>query len=125
MPRCCCRNSVRWRIAAEERYRWPAPAWLQRAWGRGIVAFTAPWAIYVHPATLAVDEDRLGPLIVHELAHTEQWRRSGWVRQAVTYVASYLRARLGGRSHLEAYRQIPQEVEARRVSDLLVGQSPL
>jgi hypothetical protein len=102
----------------------PAPRWLRLVWGKGIVAFTAPWAIYVHPATLGVGLDRIGGLIVHELVHAEQWRRLGWIRQAAGYVGAYLKGRLKGMRHGAAYRAIPQEVEAREVAAGLMGQSP-
>jgi hypothetical protein len=62
----------------------------------------------------AVDDERL---LRHELVHVRQWRELGPVRFSVRYVGSYLRARLSGLSHRDAYLQIPFEVEARALAD--------
>ena len=57
----------------------------------------------------AADDARL---LRHELVHVEQWRRLGFVGFLVRYVGSYLRWRLRGHGHWDAYRHIPLEIEA-------------
>ncbi|CAA9267467.1 MAG: hypothetical protein AVDCRST_MAG50-3233 [uncultured Acidimicrobiales bacterium] len=54
--------------------------------------------------------DRL--LLEHERVHVRQWRRHGVVGFLVRYLGAYLRARLNGHSHGNAYLRIPLEVEA-------------
>lgn len=51
-------------------------------------------------------------LLRHELAHVAQWRRLGVVGFLVAYAGSYLRWRLLGHGHWDAYRRIPLEIEA-------------
>jgi hypothetical protein len=48
----------------------------------------------------------------HELVHVEQWRRLGIVGFLRRYLGSYLRWRLRGHAHWDAYRHIDLEVEA-------------
>ncbi len=51
-------------------------------------------------------------LLRHELVHVEQWRRHGLVGFSARYLGSYLRWRLRGHVHWDAYRRIPFEIEA-------------
>ena len=51
-------------------------------------------------------------LLRHELVHVEQWRRFGVVGFLRRYLGAYVRWRLRGHSHWDAYRRIPLEVEA-------------
>lgn len=51
-------------------------------------------------------------LLRHELVHVAQWRRLGLVGFARRYLGAYLRWRLRGHGHWDAYRRIPLEVEA-------------
>ena len=51
-------------------------------------------------------------LLRHELVHVEQWRRYGVVGFLRRYLGAYLRWRLRGHRHWDAYRRIPLEVEA-------------
>ncbi len=84
-------------------------------WAKGISAVAMPWGIYVHPARLGRPAADIGNLMVHELAHIEQWRRLGtfgWVR---SYIGDYLRGRRKGLGHHGAYRAIRLEKEARDV----------
>jgi hypothetical protein len=55
-------------------------------------------------------------LLQHELVHVRQWRELGVVAFLRCYLGAYLRARLDGYDHREAYRRVPLEVEARRES---------
>lgn len=51
-------------------------------------------------------------LLRHELVHVEQWRRYGAIGFLRRYLGSYLRWRLRGHGHWDAYRHIDLEVEA-------------
>ena len=55
-------------------------------------------------------------LLAHELVHVRQWRELGVARFLWCYLSAYLRGRAGGLRHNEAYRAIPLEVEARRLT---------
>ncbi|MCZ7526972.1 MAG: DUF4157 domain-containing protein [Acidimicrobiia bacterium] len=55
-------------------------------------------------------------LLAHELVHVRQWREHGAARFLIGYVGAYLRSRVRGLGHREAYLAIPSEVEARRVA---------
>lgn len=89
----------------------PASRWFRLFWAPGITAVAMPWGIYVHPDRLR--GPGLGPLMVHELTHIEQWRRLGPWRWARAYLGDYLRHRRSGLRHHEAYLAIGLEVEAR------------
>lgn len=103
-----------------------APAPMLSVWPKGIVAMTMPWAVYVHPDiwerfTTGGDPERDGRLIVHELMHVEQVRRHGAIRHGATYLFDYLRGRVRGFDHWEAYRAVGFEQEARAASQLVLG----
>jgi hypothetical protein len=51
-------------------------------------------------------------LLRHELIHVEQFRRHGFVGFLRRYVTDYLRLRLRGYNHRNAYLRIPFEIEA-------------
>ena len=51
-------------------------------------------------------------LLRHELVHVEQWRRYGVFGFLRRYLGAYLRWRLRGHRHWDAYRRIPLEIEA-------------
>jgi len=51
-------------------------------------------------------------LLAHELVHVRQYRRLGAAAFLGHYVGEYLRGRLAGASHAEAYRAISFEREA-------------
>lgn len=95
---------------------WRAAAWFRLLWAPGITAVAMPWGIYLHPDRFAEPLGRLGPLIVHELAHIDQWRRLGPVGWARAYLGDYLRSRRAGLGHHDAYRVISLEAEAREVA---------
>ena len=94
----------------------PAPGWLTRLWGGTISAMTLRTRVYIRSELLDTDPSNLGPLIVHELVHVHQWAQLGVVAFLWRYVVGYVRGRLTGLSHLDAYRAIPIEIEAREVS---------
>ena len=93
-----------------------ASRWFRMLWAPEITAVATPWGIYVHPDRLAAARSTLGPLMVHELTHLQQWRRLGASRWARVYFGDYLRGRRSGLSHHVAYRAISLEVEARDVA---------
>lgn len=51
-------------------------------------------------------------LLDHELVHVSQWRRYGVVGFLCRYLGGYLRWRVRGHVHWDAYRRIPFEIEA-------------
>ena len=63
---------------------------------------------------ILIRRDRLhdAALLHHELVHVRQWREQGLARFLVRYLSAYVRGRLRGLDHWDAYRQIPAEVEA-------------
>jgi hypothetical protein len=99
----------------------PAPSWLATLWGETISAMTVGSTIYIRSNVLAADPSALGPLIVHELVHVQQWAELGVVRFLWQYVTGYLRGRLTGLAHEDAYRAIPIETEARAITNQLQG----
>ncbi|MEX0825996.1 MAG: hypothetical protein WD184_04475 [Acidimicrobiia bacterium] len=100
---------------------WEAARWFRFFWARGVTAVALPWGVYVHPDRLRASLADLGPLMVHELTHIEQWRRLGAIGWLRSYVGDYLRSRRGGLPHHDAYRAIGLEVEARGTAARLSG----
>ena len=98
-----------------------APRLVRALWPAGIAAMTVPWVIWIDPAMLGWEPERQARLIVHELAHSAQWKRLGWVGFSFAYLRDYLRRRLRGMSHQEAYRANRFEVEANELRDRVVG----
>jgi len=82
-------------------------------------AITLPWGVYLHPD--AYPQASSARLLVHELAHVEQWRRLGILGFLRRYLGDYGRARLKGTPHQAAYRAISLEVEAGRLSAFVCG----
>lgn len=93
-----------------------APRWMRIVWIGPVRAMTVRRRIYVAPAVLAGDPAVLGRLIVHELMHVRQWLESGALRFLLRYLSDYLRGRLSGRSHSDAYMAIRYEAEARAIT---------
>ncbi|MFH1103412.1 MAG: hypothetical protein V1757_00495 [Actinomycetota bacterium] len=98
-----------------------ASRWFRMLWAPNITAVAMPWGIYVHPDRLAVPLSALGPLMVHELTHLQQWRLLGPLRWARVYFGEYLRGRRSGLAHHAAYRAISLEVEARDVAERITA----
>ena len=103
---------------------WRAPWWCRMLWAKGISAVAMPWGIYLAPETVVRPLSQLGPLIVHELAHIEQWRRLGPLGWGRSYLGDYLRGRRRGLGHREAYLGIGLEEEARACARRLGGTTP-
>lgn len=98
-----------------------ASHWFRRLWAKGIAAVALPTGVYVQPEVMdryraGIDPGRTGLLVVHELAHIEQWRRLGALRHIIQYATDYLRGRLAGKGHWDSYRAVRLEVEARDVA---------
>lgn len=105
-----------------------APGWFRRLWAKGVVAVCMPWAVYVRPDVMARhergdDPEAIARLIVHELAHLEQYRRLGGVRHVVRYLSDYVVGRRRGLSHWDAYRAIGLEREARYLADMITTEA--
>ena len=101
----------------------------RRMWARGISAVTMPWAIYVTPGVMdrhlaGAEPRRTGRLMAHELMHVEQWRRLGGLRHLIQYVGDYLRGRVRGLTHWQAYRAVRLEQEARAAARLITEDGP-
>ena len=91
----------------------PARAIMRGAWGKGIQAMTIRRSIYVDSTLLASHDQRLGLLVVHELAHARQWFDLGAFGFLRSYLSGYAKGRLRGLGHRDAYLAIDFEVEAR------------
>ena len=63
---------------------------------------------------ILIRRDRLddAALLHHELVHVRQWREQGVLGFLTRYLSAYLRGRLRGLGHWDAYRGIPAEAEA-------------
>ncbi|MDP8927087.1 MAG: hypothetical protein M3O70_00530 [Actinomycetota bacterium] len=99
-----------------------APGWLQAMWLGDVEAMACPWAVFVRKSALRREDASLAGLLVHELAHVEQWRHHGALGFLYRYLGDYLRHRLRGMHHMEAYRAIPFEQDAERLRRRLMGQ---
>ncbi len=95
----------------------PAPMIMRRLWGNGIQAMTIRGTIYVDPSFLAGHERPLGLLVVHELAHARQWVDLGVLSFLKRYISGYLKGRMSGLGHRDAYKELDLEAEARDLVD--------
>lgn len=59
------------------------------------------------------DSEGWHELMAHEAVHVEQWRDRGFIGFGVWYLDSYIRSRLEGKGHWDAYEKVPAEIEAR------------
>ena len=117
-------RSVLPRVDPAEVWVRVAPVWFRALWGKRIAAVCMAWGVYVRPEVMArhrtaSDPQRTAHLVVHELTHLEQWRRLGGRRHTIRYMGDYLRSRLAGKPHWEAYRAVRLEVEARHTARLV------
>ncbi len=88
----------------------PIPRWLLPLFAGAVRAITFDRTVLVHPEFF--DEVVAGDspeLVAHELIHVRQWAEAGVVTFLVRYVADYLRLRVLGCGHDDAYRHIGYE----------------
>lgn len=95
---------------------WPASKWLRKLWRPGIKGVTQWRWVFVDPELLRGDIKRLARTVLHELVHVRQFTERGYPRFMVSYVSDYVRARVNGVGHREAYLNNAAEVEAREVT---------
>lgn len=98
-----------------------ASRWFRFFWMKGIRAVAMPWGIYVHPDHLDGPVADVGRLMVHELAHIDQWRRLGPLGWARSYLGDYFRGLRHGLGHRNAYRAVGLEEEARDLAARIGG----
>ncbi|MGH8945608.1 MAG: hypothetical protein ACRDVL_05625 [Acidimicrobiia bacterium] len=104
---------------------YPASPLLKRLWGEGITGITLWKWVFVDPDVLDGDPGRLGRLALHELFHLRQIAERGLPRFLLSYAGDYIRGRLRGFGHSEAYREIGVEQEAREATGRLSGPTPI
>lgn len=97
---------------ARARLRVGFPIWLRLFLGPGVLAITLGRRVYLSPALLGLDEDRVRRTLRHELVHVRQAAELGLLRFLIRYLRDYLRLRRGGLGHDAAYRSIEFEREA-------------
>ena len=70
---------------------------------------------------LRSDDERLRQgdrtLLAHEMVHVRQYAELGLVGFLTQYLKSYLKNLVRVRNHRQAYLDIPQEVEARKIAE--------
>jgi Domain of unknown function (DUF4157) len=89
---------------------WPMPRMVHAIVGSRVAAITLGSRIYVDRARLeGLVRGEDPELLAHELIHVAQWRRDGVVAFLSTYIRDYVRLRILGLSHAEAYRRIGYE----------------
>ncbi|HEX7099156.1 MAG TPA: hypothetical protein VF377_07935 [Acidimicrobiia bacterium] len=88
------------------------PRSLHRVFPSWVAAVTMPWAVYIRPQALTSSDEAIARLVVHELIHWRQWRTLGVIGFLSRYLADYVRGRIGGLDHRQAYLRIGLEQEA-------------
>ena len=104
---------------------YPASPLLKRLWGGGITGLSLWRWVFVDPDVLQGDPGQLGRLALHELFHLRQIVVRGLLRFLLGYAVDYLRGRLRGLGHRQAYREIRVEQEAREATSRLGGLTPI
>lgn len=98
---------------------WPASRYLRALWRAGIRGVTIRRLVLVDPELFESDRRRLARLVIHELVHVRQFSDQGYLSFMTRYIGDYLRGRLRGMGHRDAYLEIPAEVEARQIQQRL------
>jgi hypothetical protein len=88
---------------------WHAPILAVAAAQPGVAGITLGAHVYLRHA------DPSWPLLAHEVAHVAQALRLGTAPFLARYAAAWLRHRAAGASTWHAYRDLPDEVEARAI----------
>ena len=89
---------------------------LLRPFLHGFIAITLGRTVYLAPWLRERGTELIERTMRHELAHLRQMARLGIVRFYWSYAGEYLRLRLVGKNHIEAYDAISFEREARAES---------
>lgn len=90
-----------------------APDWLRSVWIGPVNAMALPRTIYVTQELFdRIIAGKARSLLAHESVHIEQWKEHGRLGFLGRYLTDYLRNRLRGLPHTEAYRAIRFEKEA-------------
>lgn len=84
--------------------------------------YTNRYRIYLDRESLCGDPLELFALLSHELEHARQYQKYGKWRFRFLYLFSYLKKRLRGLTHTQAYRNIEFEVEARDTESRVIGE---
>lgn len=88
----------------------PIPSSLVPVLTGRVLAITLGRVVWVHPdalgSVIAGDEPEL---VAHELIHVRQWSEDGVVAFLARYLVDYLRLRVLGCGHHDAYRHIRYE----------------
>lgn len=95
---------------------WPAAPLMRRLWRPGISAVTINKMVFVDPAMISGDRDRLARLVIHELVHVRQFVVSGYLTFMGRYLLQYGTGRIAGKTGRQAYLDIAAEAEARDVA---------
>lgn len=75
-------------------------------------AFAFPYVIYMHTNWYTRSRAELAPLAIRSALLVSAWRNEGYIRYALASVGDYLRQRLEGRSHGDAWNSIRFEESA-------------
>ncbi|NOT63203.1 MAG: DUF4157 domain-containing protein [Acidobacteria bacterium] len=75
--------------------------------------------IYLQRGAYQPDTTQGLALLAHEIAHCQQYERLGKWRFRAEYLRAYGRNRRSGMAHDAAYWQVPFEIEARAIEDLV------
>jgi len=78
----------------------------------GSAAWTLGRTVLVRADRWTDGDAETARLVAHELVHVAQWGDRGVVGFLRRYLADYAKGRLQGSGHWDAYRAIPDEVEA-------------
>lgn len=85
-------------------------------------AFAFPYVIYMHTDWYTRSRAELAPLAIKSALLVSYWRNYGYVRYALTSTRDYLRARLRGTAHDEAWNGIRfEQTAATKTQALLAG----
>lgn len=72
-------------------------------------------AITLYPFIFFADDERIElalDTVAHEMVHVEQVRNMGWLKFYWSYLVQYVKGRLAGKAHWDAYASITFEKEA-------------
>lgn len=110
----CARSSLdRSLIEVEGVVFRPMPRSVAMLTGHRAAAVTLGPLVLVRPDLFdAVVAGDRAELVAHELIHVRQWRSDGVARFLQRYLGDYIRLRLVGLGHHDAYRRVGYEWEA-------------